>query len=214
MFLQVPAVPAAASQVAPLSNRRSALGRLGLTGLALVASSSPVAAALAKVNKTAEKSVAASGLPLEWLSLQDGQVLFDYTRYLVALKLRHITPQQVIAAHAKSHGTIWNTLPPKAWWNRMGYTLRVVDRIALYLGMPVQEIVSAYRCPAYNAHCPGAKSGSWHQANVAVDVVFPTQPSAVTAMSRNVRDRGLFKGGIGAYPTFTHIDTRGENINW
>ena len=96
----------------------------------------------------------------------------------------------------------------------MGYTLRVIDRISSEMNEPVKEIVSAYRRPEYNSQCEGAKAHSWHQANVAVDVQFQTSPSNVTAASRSLRDRGLFKGGVGDYPTFTHIDTRGENVNW
>jgi len=38
--------------------------------------------------------------------------------------------------------------------------------------------------------------------------------SLVTSTARNLRDRGLFKGGVGGYWNFTHIDTRGENMNW
>jgi hypothetical protein len=180
--------------------------------LALVATATPLAAA-ATSSPPPQRRVNLTGLPREWVNLQ-GQPLLDYTRYLLALKLQYITPEQVIESHAKSHDGIWNTLPPRAWWRRMGYTLRVVDRIALYLRTPVTEILSSYRCPTYNAHCPGAKSGSWHQANMAVDVVFPARPSAVTAMCRKLRDRGLFKGGVGSYDTFTHVDTRGENMNW
>lgn len=212
MFSPIPAAPQPTAPRAPLTTRRSALGRLGLTGLALAAASSP-AAAFATAGSQSHQRVDLTALPPEWAHAQ-GQPLLDYTRYLLGLKLQHITPAQVIAAHAKNHGTIWNTLPPRSWWSRMGYTLRVVDRIASHLRVPVKEIVSAYRCPAYNAHCAGAKSGSWHQANLAVDVVFPVRPSVVTAMSRNLRDRGLFQGGIGGYSTFTHIDTRGTNINW
>jgi hypothetical protein len=184
-----------------------------MTGLAVASSTSPAVAAFDKTRTAVQKRVDLTSLPPEW-ARQHGRDLLDYTRYLLALKLERIYPEQVILAHAKSHGTIWNTLPPRAWWNRMGYTLRVVDRIARHLDMPVKEIVSAYRCPAYNAHCPGAKSGSWHQSNHASDVVFPTQPSAVTTMARSLRDRGLFSGGVGGYSSFTHIDTRGTNINW
>jgi hypothetical protein len=141
-------------------------------------------------------------------------VLPEYARYLRGLNLKSISPQQVIEAHAKNKGSIWNSLPPKKWWTRMGYTLRVADRIALEMNIKDAEIVSAYRCPAYNAHCEGAKAGSWHQANVAVDVRFPVRPSKVTAAARNLRDRGLFKGGVGGYWNFTHIDSRGENMDW
>jgi hypothetical protein len=189
------------------------LGLLGGTGIALAASATRLGAVGITPGGTSQHRVDLTGLPREWANVRR-QELIDYARYLVGLKLARITPEQVIAAHAKSHGTIWNTLPPKAWWPRMGYTLRVVDRIALYLRTPVKEILSAYRCPAYNARCSGAKSGSWHQANLAVDVVFATSPSTVTAMCRDLRDRGLFKGGVGGYSTFTHVDCRGENANW
>jgi len=215
----------------PLTNRRGALGALSLAGLGLIASSTSASAFIfQKKDSDVPKVVVASGsgasntkrqapvadmgdLPSEWVQLQ-GSLLTDYNRYLSSLRLQRLTPHQVIEAHAKEKGGVWNKLPPKAWWTRMGYTLRVVDRIAVQLKMPVEEIVSAYRCPIYNARCAGAKSGSWHQANVAVDVRFPVRASVVTSTSRNLRDRGLFKGGVGGYPNFTHIDTRGTNMNW
>lgn len=152
-------------------------------------------------------------LPEEWVAHQ-GRAVTDYLRYLNGLKLQRVFPVQVIEAHAKAKGSTWNTLPPKAWWNRMGYTLKVVDRIAREMNVSEVEIVSAYRCPAYNAHCQGAKSGSWHQANMAVDVKFPVRASKVTATARELRNLGLFRGGVGGYGDFTHIDSRGENINW
>ncbi len=215
----------------PLVNRRGALGTLGLASIGLVASSTPASAFLFKkdtppvvsvktagpatIQRTGNAVQAASfdGLPAEWASAQ-GSLLVEYNKYLASLRLQRLTAQQVISAHAKQRGVVWNRLPPKAWWTRMGYTLRVVDRIAVYMNMPVEEVVSAYRCPVYNAQCEGAKIGSWHQANVAVDVKFPVGAHVVTATTRNLRDRGLFKGGVGSYPGFTHIDTRGVNINW
>lgn len=221
-----------ATDSSPLTSRRGALGTLGLAGLGLAATSTQASAflfqkkdtppiiqaqsgSIAPTQKTGNAIQAATfeGIPTEWAAAQ-GALLPEYTRYLASLKLQRIEAQQVISAHAKNKGTVWNRLPPKQWWTRMGYTLRVVDRIAVYLNMPVDEIVSAYRCPIYNAHCEGAKIGSWHQANVAVDVKFPVKASVITSTTRNLRDRGLFKGGVGGYPTFTHIDTRGVNTNW
>ena len=179
-----------------------------------VGSSSPAAAtAPTQLAPISSGVVDVSGLPQEWL-IKQGPLVQEYARYLNTLKFKNLTTRQVIEAHAKEKGGVWNNLPPKQWWTRMGYTLRVVDRIAVELKSPVEEIVSAYRCPIYNAHCEGAKVGSWHQANVAVDVRFPMSAYKVTAVSRNLRDRGLFKGGVGSYPNFTHVDTRGTNINW
>jgi hypothetical protein len=214
---------------APLVSRRSAIGTLGLAGLGLAASASSASAFLkdstppivqvksggipAQKTGNALQAATFEGISSEWAAMQ-GSLLVDYTKYLKSLKLQRIAPEQVIAAHAKQRGQVWNRLPPKQWWTRMGYTVRVIDRIAVYMNMPVEEVVSAYRCPIYNAQCEGAKVGSWHQANVAVDVKFPVSAHTVTATTRNLRDRGLFKGGVGSYPTFTHIDTRGTNINW
>ncbi len=219
---------ASLSQESTPMDRRRVLGGLGVTGLGLLASSASASAFTAgsgpKVTVQTQSSSSSAvspqsaridltDLPSDWARNQ-GAILKDYTRYLWSLKLKSISPAQVIEAHAKNKGSIWNTLPPKTWWTRMGYTLRVADRIALEMNVKEVEVVSAYRSPAYNAHCEGAKARSWHQANVAVDVKFPMRASQVTATARNLRDRGLFKGGIGGYWNFTHIDTRGENINW
>jgi hypothetical protein len=45
-------------------------------------------------------------------------------------------------------------------------------------------------------------------------VKFPVRASKVTAMARELRNLGLFKGGVGGYWNFTHIDARGTNVNW
>jgi Peptidase M15 len=206
-----------------LMERRRLMSGLGLAGLGWLVSSTsagaytPCVAPHVTVRRPAEVTASVpldvASLPPDWVRHQ-GSLLREYTGYLGKLKLKAISPSQVIEAHAKSKGAVWNCLPPKAWWTRMGYTLRVADRIAAEMNVHQVEVVSAYRCPAYNAHCEGAKVGSWHQANVAVDVKFPVRASQVTATARNLRDRGLFKGGIGGYWNFTHIDTRGENMNW
>jgi Peptidase M15 len=206
-----------------LMERRRLMSGLGLVGLGWLVSSTAASAYTpgggpqVKVPRPAEATPSlppdVTSLPPDWVRHQ-GSLLREYTGYLSRLKLKAILPSQVIEAHAKSKGAVWNCLPPKAWWSRMGYTLRVADRIAAEMNVHQVEVVSAYRCPAYNAHCEGAKVGSWHQANVAVDVKFPVRPSQVTATARNLRDRGLFKGGVGGYWNFTHIDTRGENMNW
>lgn len=205
-------------------HRRGVLGTLGLAGLGVLASSMPAAAFTSSPNSVSGPKVliptsqAASNsnlpdLPEEWAERQ-GHLVTDYLRYLNSLKMQRVCPKQVLGSHAQAKGNIWNSLPPKTWWNRIGYTLRVVDRIAREMNVSQVEVISAYRCPAYNAHCPGARSGSWHQANIAADVKFPVRASQVTATARNLRDLGLFRGGVGGYWNFTHIDCRGQNINW
>lgn len=215
-----------------LTSRRNVIGTLGVAAAALCASTGTAGAMWkwggmddvpvvkvktipsdSRVGKGAAPSKNVGGFPEEWVRLQ-GRNLKDYTNYLNSLKLRNISAQDVIAAHAKERGSVWNSLPPREWWTRMGYTLRVIDRVSSEMRTPVKEIVSAYRSPAYNARCGGAKAHSWHQANVAVDVQFDTSARNVSSATRSLRDRGLFKGGVGSYSSFTHIDTRGQNVNW
>ncbi len=207
-----------------LTDRRSVITTLGLAGFGALVSSNTanaitsgatpkVSVPTRSISVPAVQPTAFGDLPEEWVQ-REKALLPEYTRYLSKLNLKSICPKQVIEAHAKSHGPIWNTLPPKAWWTRMGYTLRVADRIALEMNVKQVEVISAYRCPAYNANCEGAKSRSWHQANVALDIKFPARASAVASTARNLRNRGLFKGGVGGYWNFTHIDSRGENMDW
>jgi hypothetical protein len=215
-----------------LMDRRSALGTLGLTGLGLLASSDLSWASPGKASSSPRVTVPTSSrqvsqvaprtaisyapvqdIPDEWRASQ-GRAAAEYLRYLQSLNLRRVSPSQVIATHAKKKGDVWNSIPPKAWWNRMGYVLRVVERVAMEMNVNQVEVVSAYRSPSYNSRCAGARRGSWHQANVAADVKFPVRASQVTATARHLRDLGLFKGGVGGYWNFTHIDARGQNINW
>jgi len=222
--------PISESLEMPRIDRRGILGTLSLAGLGVLASSASAGAATRSrsSSSTPRVSVVTSSqaspepkpqptsrpdLPEEWME-KNGALVNDYYKYLHSLKMTRVCPRQVIETHAKSKAGVWNTLPPKSWWKRMGYTLRVVDRIALELNVNEVEVISAYRAPAYNAHCPGARSGSWHQANVAADVKFPVRASKVTSTARELRDLGLFRGGVGGYWNFTHIDARGVNINW
>lgn len=205
------------SAPSPLQSRRGALGTLGAGALALLGSASPAAAFFSKKPKitivTARTPVNLDGLPEEWVARQ-GRELHAYAEYLSALRLQRLTPRQVIEAHAKKRGSVWNSLPPRSLWKQMAPTLKVVDRVAVQLGQPVKEIVSAYRSPAYNARCAGARSGSWHQANVAVDVKFPVHAATVAQTARTLRSKNYFRGGVGRYSSFTHIDTRGQNVDW
>lgn len=214
----------------PLTSRRGVLGTLGLASLGMLvgADSAEAATDFKKSGSMPKVSVPTSNqnltrhavpytmqpdLPEEWAARHVREAN-DYFRFLNGLGLKRVSPAQVVAAHAKAKGNVWNTLPPKAWWGRMGYTLRIVERIALEMNVSQVEIISAYRAPAYNARCRGARTGSWHQANIAADVKFPLRASKVAATARELRDLGLFKGGVGGYWNFTHIDCRGENINW
>lgn len=108
-----------------------------------------------------------------------------------------------------------NTYPPDALWPRMIATAQVLDNFRELIGAPVR-ITNAYRSPAYNKAIGGA-SASLHMQFNALDFVVeggsrPTQWARVLRAMRS--EQGLFKGGVGLYPTFVHVDTRGNNADW
>jgi len=152
-------------------------------------------------------------LPGEWLR-REGRSVNPYARYIDSLRLRNITTQQVITAHAKKRGSVWNSIPPREAWRSIGPTLKILDKVSQELNVPVTQVLSVYRNPPYNARCTGARRNSWHLRNYAVDVKMGARPSTVSAMARRLRERGYFKGGIGRYHSFTHVDTRGTNFDW
>ncbi|MGB8464937.1 MAG: D-Ala-D-Ala carboxypeptidase family metallohydrolase [Terrimicrobiaceae bacterium] len=199
-----------------LLTRRGALRLLALTGASLAAGGTTSQAFMdffSSYDAAPRGILTKLDIPAAWLP-QLGSLLPSYADYLQRTNFRQMTVRQVIAPHAKSHGSTHNTLPPRFMWRNIRSTLKVVDSLADRLDMPVQEVVSVYRTPAYNARCPGARSNSFHLCNNAMDLVFKCPPGKVAAMARAMRSAGLFKGGVGRYGSFTHIDTRGANADW
>ncbi len=199
-----------------LLTRRGILRLLALTGASVAAGSQTSHAFLdffASYQPVSRGLLTKLDIPSPWVP-QLGSQLPNYAEFLERMKFRHMSIRQVIAPHAKSHGIVRNTLPPRYLWRNIRSTLTVVDQLADRLDTPVEEIVSVYRTPAYNARCPGAKSNSYHVRNNAIDVVFKAPPGKVAAMARAMRATGLFQGGVGRYRSFTHIDTRGANADW
>jgi hypothetical protein len=138
----------------------------------------------------------------------------EYQVFLANLNLRHVQPLQVLRAHFKARGTVYNDLPPREIWINIAPTLRVADELCERLGVRLLDVASAYRSPAYNATCAGAASQSFHMRNMALDMVFDCTPEKVAKAAESLRTGGFFAGGIGRYPTFTHIDTRGKSVDW
>jgi len=151
-------------------------------------------------------------IPIEW-SEQLGATLPDYVYFLHRLRLKNISVKSVIEPHLKQRGRVTNSLPPKDRWKNMAPTLRVVDRVASILQEPSPDVVSAYRSPAYNRSC-GSSGSSQHIRNTALDLKFESSPRTVAKVARELRDKGLFLGGVGRYSGFTHVDTRGVKADW
>lgn len=197
-------------------SRRRMFQMLALTGAGLVASSSNASAffnffeAFAPAEPVSLDTLA---IPDEWRA-RLGSNLRPYATFLNSMKFRNFSVKEVIAPHTKTHGGVNNTLPPKQFWRNIRNTVKVIDSLSSRLDLEPREFVSVYRSPAYNAKCYGAKKHSYHLVNNAIDIKYPCSPGKVRAMAREMRSAGIFTGGIGSYPGFTHIDTRGAKADW
>ena len=82
--------------------------------------------------------------------------------------------------------------------------LQILEDLREEFNAPV-IITSGYRCATHNANVGGAKS-SQHRLATAVDVqVKGVDPVTVHGYCQE-RMKGM--GGLGKYPTFTHVDVR------
>ena len=137
-----------------------------------------------------------------------------YNEFLLSLDLRHLTPGEIIDPHRGIVDGIENTLPPQNLWEKLAPTLKAADEIRERLQVPLCRITSGYRSPRYNANIPGAVKGSYHTRNQALDLVYFCSPRKAFEMALQLRKEGFFRGGIGFYPTFIHLDTRGYAATW
>lgn len=86
----------------------------------------------------------------------------------------------------------------------------VLQKIRSHFRKPV-TINSAYRTPAKNKSVGGA-TYSQHMYGMAADIVVKgVTPKQVAAYAETLLPN---KGGIGIYPTFTHIDVRKTKSRW
>jgi hypothetical protein len=144
----------------------------------------------------------------------------EFVEFIESLGLRYFKPYEVLimgSRHSDPHSPCRgkNTYPPRELWPNMAATARVLDRFRLRIASPVR-IVNAYRSPAYNK-CIGGATRSQHLMFNALDFIVeggsrPTHWARTLRLMRN--EEGAFKGGVGLYSTFVHVDTRGSNVDW
>lgn len=137
----------------------------------------------------------------------------DYTEFLRGLQLRHFKPREITDQARRIRGITENSLPPKSKWKNMAPTLWVADQVRHETGIII-TITSAYRSPAYNKAVGGAPL-SRHKENDALDLIpkNATSRKLFNALLK-MRQGGSFKGGLGLYKSFVHLDTRGTNATW
>lgn len=128
-------------------------------------------------------------------------------------------PKELLVRHNAVRNGVQNGPPPRDLWKNIVPTLLMVDELRHRCGFPIR-ITSAYRSPAYNRAINGAQH-SQHKLFKALDI----QPVSgkrselremyrVLIAMRDENYRSAFRGGIGKYATFIHVDTRGVNATW
>jgi len=128
-------------------------------------------------------------------------------------KFRNFDAKEIEWYFSKVRNGVRNTIPPRILWKNIVPTLRILDDLRDELKAPV-VISSTYRAPAYNRAVRGKKD-SRHLLFDAVDFsVRGVTPARAAAVLIQWRNDGRFRGGVGIYPRFVHIDTRGVNATW
>lgn len=135
----------------------------------------------------------------------------DFQKMLDAEGVKHFTAKELFYRGASDETLKVNTDPPADLWKNMLPTARVANEARIRMGSPL-TVKSAYRSPEYNRRIGGARA-SQHMRYCALDLGTES-PAKLYRILLEMRRDGLFKGGLGLYPTFVHVDTRGVNVNW
>jgi uncharacterized protein YcbK (DUF882 family) len=146
----------------------------------------------------------------------------ELEQFIDRLGLTHFRGREFTPYWSRARRGVRNGVPPEALWTNIIKTLVVLDELRDALDAPI-TLTSTYRRPAYNAAI-GGEPGSYHMVFKAIDFQSPVSPAKCAALLRKMRGRKFskpgnggtftFRGGIGTYPTFTHVDTRGYDATW
>ena len=146
-------------------------------------------------------------------------------QFIDRFKFKHFSGKEITDYSKRIKKGVKNKIPPESLWNNIIKTLVVAEWLREKLECSL-TITSAYRSPAYNATV-GGEPGSYHMKFMALDLipgngVTPKQLASAAKKLRGVfelkipgtNDSFIWKGGIGEYPNFVHIDCRGYDANW
>lgn len=142
--------------------------------------------------------------------------LFAFGAYLTANGIEHFRAYELcdVGREKKdAEGGVVATLkaPPVELWPNIIPTVRVAEWIRMRCGTPI-DVNSGYRDPDYNEAVGGAAK-SRHVAFSAMDICDRRiGPAGIARMLEEHPEAP--KMGIGVYPTFVHIDTRGYKARW
>lgn len=146
----------------------------------------------------------------------------ELEHFIDGLGLRWFKGKEFTPYWSRTRGSVRNSIPPEALWPNIVKTLIVVDEMREIIGKPI-GVTSSYRSPAYN-RAVGGEPMSYHMQFKALDIHSPVGPAILAKTARLLRGKRFdlpgnagsftFRGGIGTYPTFVHVDTRGYDANW
>ena len=144
----------------------------------------------------------------KWLSKLFTREPATFADWFRAQNFRHFQPEEFEQYFRRPK----NSYPPREMWGNIVPTLRILDDLRATLG-PIR-VTSSYRSPAYN-DMVGGMPRSFHKQFIACDIQCDgATPHEVYTILKAWRDAGKFKGGLGLYQTFVHVDTRGYNADW
>ena len=136
-----------------------------------------------------------------------------YEAFLGALRLRYFSPREITRYADSVRNGVKNDLPPEDLWENLVPTLWTLDQLRHYTKRPIR-LTSSFRSENYNRQTGGARN-STHKQNLAIDFQMDgMSPNAAFNALLRMRKAGCFVGGLGQYPTFTHVDTRGNIATW
>ena len=139
--------------------------------------------------------------------------LIDFQALLDKERIRSFTAAEVFFRGGSDERLRINSEPPRDLWPKIIPTLRVLDALRTKLGCPI-KLISIYRNVAYN-RAIGGEPRSYHTRFQACDFhATRGTPRQWRDALRTMRAAGVFSGGLGLYPTFVHVDTRGYPANW
>lgn len=142
--------------------------------------------------------------------------------YIDSLGLRYFKGKELTPYWSRTRGGVSNSCPPEELWPNIVRTLVVLDEVRHLVGQSIR-LTSTYRDPDYN-RAVGGERMSYHMKFMAIDFQGGKGPLGNAFIAKSLRGKRFknpitgksftFAGGIGRYPTFVHIDTRGVNASW
>ena len=138
-----------------------------------------------------------------------------FAKFIDPLHLRHFAADEFLIRNTR--GKVTNSLPPRELWENIIQTALVIDEIREIAAAPI-KIHSAYRSPEYNK-AVGGERNSFHMRFMALDFSCSKKtPKELQKIAKSLRGKKfggrVFRGGIGLYPTFLHVDCRATEANW